>query len=181
MINGLMNEPLAQLLLLPLLGVLPLDAIDRELASLRDDVAFVLAVSELLQQGQAVHVAQRSEGLGSFMAAHGVLLHIGQDGAQGLGSLQVGGLAQAVGELMLEQGRGGGEAGGDGINGLLGLGRGFGVPGEMLEREEGAESQRKWGGLGAQGLAQAGNGGDRGVGGHFCCRRGCSQRVARRG
>ena len=151
--------PLAQLLLPPLLRVLPLYPVNGDLARLLDRDILALAVEVLLEHVQALGIAQRAQRLGGLVSAHGVLLqvleHLREVGDGGI----VASLSEAVGQLVLEKGRGRGEGGGDGLDGLKGLGSALVLDGEVLEREEGAEPDGQWGRLGAEALAQAGDGG----------------------
>ena len=90
------------------------------------------------------------------MPAHGVLAQVGEDGAQGRDGGVVGGLAQAIGQLVLEERGGRGEARRDGLDGgdsgVPGL-----VPRQVLKREQGPEPDRQRRRLGAERLAEAGD------------------------
>lgn len=77
------------------------------------------------------------------MATHGILGGVLDDDLQERDGVGVAGLAEAVGEFVLEQGGRGREGGGDGLDRGQGLVGGRLETGEVLEREEGAESARE--------------------------------------
>jgi hypothetical protein len=83
-----------------------LDLIHRDLASLPDAPALVRLV--LFQQIQALHAGQGSESLGGFVPDHLALETIGvdEDGFEVRDGFEVLDLAEDVGKLVLEQGRG---------------------------------------------------------------------------
>lgn len=151
--------PLLQLLLLSLFRVLPLNATDGNVASLLYNSLLVVVISSLDKKPQTALIAQCTESLGGLVSAHGVFFAIAKDVLQVGNSSIVARLAQAVGELVLQQSRGRGETSSDSIDSRDGVGRARDLRGQVLERKEGAEASGQRFVLGCKGLAQSEDGG----------------------
>lgn len=154
--RGSQHAPLPQLLLLFRLRILPLDAINRNLARLLDHHLLPLPVAEPPQHVEAVRAAQRPERLGRLVPAHGVLPQVLQHARQVPDRGVVARLAKAVGQLVLEQRRRRREARRDRVDGRPRLGaRRLVLLRDVLEREERAEAHGQRRRLGAEALAEA--------------------------
>lgn len=111
------DVPLLQLLRDTRLRVLPLDAVDGNIARLADHHRLPRIVTQRLEQRQAVVIAQRAQRLGRLVPAHCVLVVVLEHAAEVWYRLEVAALPEAICELVLEQGRGRVKGRGDGLNG----------------------------------------------------------------
>ena len=120
--------------------MLPLDAVDGDVARLPYYVQLVRIIPQPLQQVQTAPMAQGTQRFGGLVPAHGILVLVLQHIAQRIYGRVVARLAKAVCQLVLQQRRRRSEGGSDGFYGGHGLlGRRL-EGGEVLEREKGAEA-----------------------------------------
>jgi hypothetical protein len=95
--------PGLQLLSLALLGVLPDNTINGNIASLSDNLQFILVVAQLLQHIQTIVISKGTESLSGFVTAHRILLDVLDDMLQVRNGVAVESLAKAVGQLVLQE------------------------------------------------------------------------------
>jgi hypothetical protein len=95
--------PGLQLLSLALLGVLPDNTINGNIASLSDDLQFILVVAQLLQHIQTIVISKGTKSLSGFVTAHRILLDVLDDMLQVRNGVAVESLAKAVGQLVLQE------------------------------------------------------------------------------
>jgi hypothetical protein len=153
------NIPSPQFLRLASLTSSPLNPLNSQLSRLPHNLQLLLIIPPRLEQLQAPIKPKRAQGLRRLVPAHGVLGAVFHARFQVPDGLGLAALPEAVGELVLEEGRGRHEGGGDGFQSGDRLVGGRGLAGEVFEGEEGAEAGGQGRGFGCEGVAEREDGG----------------------